>query len=124
MARVISIISNDFISKQQVFKFIESVNGTISTISKLTQGVIQDGEKTLWIYYRGEEINLDSEELAEIKEKFNMIPKISIGIEISSEEGSKELAIDFCSKFLRQYPNCIIDDSYGNFFTIEQIEKI
>lgn len=124
MSKMISILATNDISQKNLFDLIESIGGQVSSISNYTQGVIQSGEKTIWIYYRGKDLNLDNEELEEIKEKLNGIPpKVSIAVEISSEEGSTNLAIEFCAKFATQYPGCIFDDSYGNFLSIAQLKN-
>lgn len=111
-------------TKEETVKIIKELNGELIEVGNFEQGVIQQGEATIWIYYRGMATNLDEDEIQDIKHTYSFIPKTSVAIEISRETGSKKLAVAFCKQFFSQHQDAIVDDSHGNYFTINSIVNL
>jgi hypothetical protein len=124
LGRIISILTKDSVTKEDTVKIIKKLKGELTTDGNFEQGVIQQGEATVWIYYRGVDMNLDEDENQEINKMYSFIPTTSTAIEISSEDGSKELAIEFCKKFISHFQDAIVDDSHGKYLTINSIDSL
>lgn len=117
-------MSKNSVTKEDTVKITKELKGELTEVGNFEQGVIQRGEATVWIYYRGADTNLDEDEIQDIKQTYSFIPKTSVTVEISREDGSKELAIDFCKKFISHYQDAIVDDAHGNYFTINSIDNL
>lgn len=76
------------------------------------------------MYFRGEVLNLDSNELSRLNEAYSFTPKTSIAIDISSEEGSGHLALETCKSFMKKLQSSVVDDSYGNYYDENQINNM
>ncbi|WP_027622851.1 hypothetical protein [Acetivibrio clariflavus] len=122
MSSIISIFLKEKISKENFFDFLIHMGGYKQSIGNLEQGVLESGDSTIWLYYRGESFNLDNEELFELN---NIIQdaKTEIVIEISSEDGSSLLAKDFCEKISQQFGTLALYNEEGIFFQLKDINK-
>ncbi|MCQ6560993.1 hypothetical protein [Paenibacillus mendelii] len=70
------MLSSEIIAKDVLMKYVQEFDGLIQEYSRVSQGVIQEGDATVWIYYR-ENLNLDKE-LSHLEREYNFKPKTGI----------------------------------------------
>lgn len=122
MSTNISIFLKEELSKENFFDFLILMGGNKQSIGNLEQGVLEFCDSTIWLYYRGENFNLDKEEMFELN---NLIQdtKTEIAIEISSDDESSLLAKDFCEKIAQQFGTLVLCNEEGIFFQLNDIKK-
>ena len=94
-------------------------------VGQVEQGALEDedSESIIWMYYRGNEFNLDEEEMIQL-ELYLKNAKTEITIELSSDEYSNLLAKKFCQKMANKFGNLILYSNEGEFFTEAEIDKV
>ncbi len=112
MPEPISLISNSEIKPEEFLDFLNS-SGVILNPDHIYDGRISQGDRHIWIALDNSELkNFEVEEIELITQKLAGRPKTHILLDISQTPGSKQLAIDFASKFAERW-NCIMYES-GN----------
>lgn len=122
MSTNISIFLKNEISKENFFNFLILTGGNKQSIGNLEQGVLELCDSAIWLYYRGENFNLDEAEMFELS---NIIQdaKTEIAIEISSDDESSLLAKGFCEKIAQQFGTLVLCNEEGTFFQLNDIKK-
>ncbi|MBP1967776.1 hypothetical protein [Paenibacillus aceris] len=121
MSKVYTLFKEHHITKTELNIFVQRKGGYLNIVDDF---VIEKGDASLWIYYSNQ-INEDffQKELMEIRQSFNLLPKLIIQIEPSSLEYelSEKMAQEFCESFLNEYSDTVVEDCHGNLYTPQTI---
>ena len=125
MSAVITAFLSDYIPEGDIFKFVESSGGYVIKSEKPSPsiGVIEKGDATIWVYY-GSNIAFFDSELTTIKESYGVEAKTVIQSELSSDEESNLIALNFCKSLLNKHPNSIVlENSFNKYYCNKELQK-
>ncbi|MGQ7889831.1 hypothetical protein [Paenibacillus sp. WC2504] len=124
MSNVYTLFKEQHITKSELGELVLRKGGCLNAMDDF---VIEYGEASIWIYY-SHQINEDffQKELTELRKQFNLLTKLIIQIEPSSleYEVSNRMALQFCKSLMNEYPDIIVEDSEGNFYTKQMIFEL
>lgn len=124
MSRILTLVTNTYISKEAFYQYVVKSGGSKHELSEnFSQGILKKGDACVWLYYRGEKHNFDDEELALLEAKYSISPETSVGVDLSNGKGSLKLALLFCRNFMEDFPDAALEDSYRNYFSLEELEN-
>jgi uncharacterized protein (UPF0216 family) len=123
MAQHIVIFIKDEIEEKSIWDFVLEQNGYLIESSSNKQGVLEEGEGTIWINY-GLEFEWWKDELEAIRQIYNADSRSYISIDIGSYEGSQSLVREFCLKFTEVYTESYLFDLQGNLFENKELRKL
>lgn len=121
MSCIFPIFTQMCLSKEEVFNIVKEQNGYIIGDETLSKGVITKGEATIWIYYRGTDIELELNTLEKVKKLYDIEINTEVAVSIGHGENSEKLAADFCIQFLKVFPKSIVE--YGGFLGMNELKK-
>jgi hypothetical protein len=118
----ISVFIDKLISERSFYTFLSTLGGKEQKVGCLRQGALENGDAIIWLHFRGNNFNLDENEQLKLVE-YMQNPKTEIGIEISSNDGSYELAKIFCINVSMMFGEVIIYDLEDRFMHLNEIDK-
>lgn len=126
MSKTLTFISGNSIEESEFWNEIISLGGDKQQIGETYfQGIVSRGESAVWLFYRGNDLSdFDENELTILLEEYSLVPKTSFSIDISYGIGSEQLAFNISKYFLERYKESVVDDSFGNYFNYEEMEKV
>lgn len=125
MSDIITVFFKDVLKEEEVFDFIKANWGYVMKMEppSKSQGVIEKGEATIWVYFINDKSFLRCE-TDNLKDKFDFEISTILQLELNSEDDTRELALDFCKKLLGAYSNSLLlDDTFTKYYDIGELQR-
>lgn len=125
MSDIITVFFKDVLKEGEVFDFVKTHGGYIMKMEPplKSQGVIEKGEATIWVYYVNDS-NFLSCEVNILKGKFDFETSTILQLELNSEDDTRGLALDFCKKLLGVYSNSmLLDDTFSKYYDVGELQR-
>jgi hypothetical protein len=108
----IVVITREQPSKDSVVELVRSLSGHWQP-EPLDQGVVEQGQAHLFVYYRddvsGEASEYEEHEIQFLRQQLGVEPHVAVEMAISHSRGSDELAIQVAERIVRKWGGYIDD---------------